>query len=287
MIGEVLVTGDKVVITIPQENREWGYNPCPDGTLATFLYPSEMHCGRKDGYRAPGVYENHSWLNLLLSDGKTLTEFAGRVEMVDHPEYEHRMELRHKARKLDPDFSRKEAKRLRDLPDTPFWEGDIVESKRAYHFYGKGPLEICTVRYNYIGEKRVDGSPMPLYDVTPVSNGCGTMSAGDEDLTLIQRGNYWKYYHNEPMVFESLLDEAKFFASIGQSHEIPNPVSGNYDWTKEGALEAIRSGLAHGFAVSSGLFGGGLYHSVVVFEDEKLGKRVAQATLEGFMQPKV
>lgn len=43
MIDELMRVGDEVAITIPQENREWGYNPCPDGTKAIILGFSEIY----------------------------------------------------------------------------------------------------------------------------------------------------------------------------------------------------------------------------------------------------
>ena len=41
MIDELMRIGDEVAITIPQENREWGYNPCPDGTKASAREPRQ------------------------------------------------------------------------------------------------------------------------------------------------------------------------------------------------------------------------------------------------------
>ena len=46
MIGELVKVGDEVAITIPEENRKWGYSPCLDGTKATVLGFSEIYYGR-------------------------------------------------------------------------------------------------------------------------------------------------------------------------------------------------------------------------------------------------
>jgi len=57
MIDDTVRIGDEVIVTIPKENRDWGYNPCPDGTKATVLGFSETHHSRIDelGIK-PGVY---------------------------------------------------------------------------------------------------------------------------------------------------------------------------------------------------------------------------------------
>jgi hypothetical protein len=87
-----LRVGDEVAITIPQENREWGYNPCPDGTKATILGFSEIHYGRLGNFGfKPGVYVNRACVNVRLPDGKEYSEYSGRLELTDKDEYERRL----------------------------------------------------------------------------------------------------------------------------------------------------------------------------------------------------
>lgn len=63
--------GDIVAIEVAKENREWGYNPAPDGTLATIVgfdritYTEEQAkaCGVK-----PGIHYNRCWARLKVGD---------------------------------------------------------------------------------------------------------------------------------------------------------------------------------------------------------------------------
>lgn len=60
--------GDIVSITIPKENRDWGYSPCPDGQRAVVI----------NDY-------NSAWVNLILLDGmsgKYHREFRPRLKVL-------------------------------------------------------------------------------------------------------------------------------------------------------------------------------------------------------------
>lgn len=91
MLDEILQVGDMVVINVPQENREWGYNPYPDGTIATFLRFSEIAYGWANFYgKEPGMYENTLWAYFQLENGEEICEFTGRAELIDSSEAERR-----------------------------------------------------------------------------------------------------------------------------------------------------------------------------------------------------
>ena len=62
-----LKEGDEVIITIEKENRDWGYNPFPDGTKATVL-----------GFVNP---EFPAWVMLRLKNGREHTEFYTRLKL--------------------------------------------------------------------------------------------------------------------------------------------------------------------------------------------------------------
>jgi len=61
--------GDIVTVMVPAENREWGYDPCPDGTLGKVVGFDEIvwagdwasRCGFK-----PGVYVNRYWAHIEI-----------------------------------------------------------------------------------------------------------------------------------------------------------------------------------------------------------------------------
>lgn len=288
MIGELLRIGDKVVIEIPKENREWGFNPVPDGTVAEITGFSEIHYGRLNNFgRESGVYENRSWVDLKLDSGETLNLSTCFVELQDKEQLNARKKIRKALMDQDPDFLSKEKTRLRDLPDTIFWEGDFVKFRPGSKLATDHPegLQIVGINYEYIGQICDDGvTPMPLYRVSEGLKGGWHMSVGELDLVFVERGPVWKLAHDEPVEFDSLEDEANLANMMGRTKELRNPKSGLYSWTKDEVLAAIADGYAHGFSVSSGgLFvPNTLNHSAVLFADEDLGRRVAAATLEGF-----
>ena len=287
MIEETMRIGDKVVITIPQENRKWGYNPCPDGTKATILGFSEVYYGRIRNFgRKPGVYVNRAWVKLLLEDGRKHTEYSGRLELVDKAEYERRVAAFRKYQQEHPHTWLKR-EFLRELPETPFWEGDFVRvcgrSYREIPFnHGSDVFQIVGIDYPYLNERTQTGGKYPAYNISEKLEAGWDIQASEDNMVLIERGPVWKFYHNEPIKFAGIQEEAQFFDLLGHTEEVRNPANGSYKWTKEEVIEAIQSGLVHGFAVSRGLFGGKPRIVTKRFKDEDLGRRVAKATLEGF-----
>lgn len=274
MLGEVLSIGDQCSIKIPKENREWGYNPCPDGTIVTVTSFIDSYYGRTGNFgREPGVYQNGCWVN--VSNGqKEWCENTGRLTLVDEEEYKHRVA----DWRVSPEKYRV---KLRDLPATAFWEGDFITCS-AIKVFNWGKLYIQGIDYQNIGNFCADGvTPMPIYMVSGIGVG-GYTHVGENECSLIERGNVWKYYHNEVINFASLAEEASFFDLLGHTYEVRNPANKLYSWTKDEVLEAIRQGIAHGFSVSNGLFGSGPRPTAIRFKNEELGKRVAEATLRGF-----
>ncbi|MDA2922976.1 hypothetical protein MYX07_06970 [Patescibacteria group bacterium AH-259-L07] len=292
MIDELMRIGDEVVITIPRENRECGYNPCPDGTKATILGFSEIHYGRLGNLGLqPGVYVNRAWTNLRLEDGREHTEYTYRLELTDKDESNRRLAEFRKRQQENPDNWRNK-EFLRELPETPFWEGDFVRVRgrsAVTSVYSEMPPEhdpdvfqIIGIDYRYLTEKTQVGTKYPAYNISDKLGSGWHTSASEDDMVLVERGPVWKLYHDEPITFDDIKEEASFFESLGHTEEVRNPANGLYKWTKEEVLEAIQRGIIHGFSVSSGLFGSGPSISATRFRNEELGARVAQATLEGF-----
>lgn len=292
MIDELMKIGDQVAITIDKENREWGYNPCPDGTTATILGFSEIHYGRLGNLGLkPGIYVNRAWVRLRLADGREHTEWSGRMDLTDKDETTRRLAEFRKRQKENPDYWRTH-EFLRELPETPFWEGDFVRVRGrsvVTSVYSEMPPErdpdtfqIIGIDYHYLAEKTQIGTKYPAYKISSSLSAGWNTSASEDDMELVERGPVWKFYHNEPIVFASVQDEANFFTSLGHTDEVRNPANGLYKWSKDEVLDAIRKGLVHGFSVSSGFFGTGPSICAKRFHNEELGKRVAKATLEGF-----
>jgi len=293
MIGEVLRVGDEVSITVPQENRDWGYNPCPDATRAVVLGFSEIHYGRINNFGfEPGVYPNNSWVKLRLEDGRESIEFASRLELTDKGEYERRVAELRELNQVDPDSWHKRKEFIRDLPETPFWEGDVVlvhklvpiavVSKEMLPESGPEVFVVVGIDYAYLDEKTTVGTKYPAYRISDQLNAGWYTSASEDEMELVERGLIWKYHHGEPLQFADIKEEASFFQMLGLTEEVRNPANGLFKWTKDEVLAAIQEGIVHGFSMSSGFFGTKPIISARRFRDEELGKRVAQATLEGF-----
>ena len=156
IIGETLKIGDKVVVTIPKDSREWGYSPCSDGTIAEVTGFAEIHYGRIHNFgKAPGVYENRCWA-YVKTPGKEWCENTGRLDLLDKQEQESR-----KQKWIES--GRPGGKYLRPLPDTEFWEEDVIKCTSLPEY---DKLYIVKIGYEEMGQKRIDGSPMPIYAVS-------------------------------------------------------------------------------------------------------------------------
>lgn len=62
--------GDMVRVSVLPENREWGYDPCHDGTIAKVVGFAEIELTGAWTDK-PGVYRNRYW-PILEADGKNL-----------------------------------------------------------------------------------------------------------------------------------------------------------------------------------------------------------------------
>lgn len=292
MLGELVKIGEVVVLDVCKENREWGYNPGSDGTRAEILSFGEIAHGRGDGLGyPPGIYVNRCWMNIRYLEGDREGEedcmSCCHLAPGDKDEYARRVEER-RARyarlreqgEESPFLSEKEF--LRELPETEFYEGDKVVIVRPGEHFDKETGTVSRIEYSAIesGRTRDDGSPWPIYDVHLDSG--GTVSMEESWIELLERGNIWKEFHGEELVFSSLMEEATYHKRMGRAQEIRNPKDGYYTFTKDEALDAIESGIGHSIAVGGGLFGCGPTTSVYRFDDEELGGRVAAETLKGF-----
>jgi hypothetical protein len=210
-----------------------------------------------------------------MPDGSEHTEFSGRLRLTGEGAHEKRLNEHSESIRAAREQERKhpdDTGLIRELPELPFWEWDIVMHEGE-------SLKIVSIEYDRLNAKTNDGGPWPIYHV----GGEGWYrSAKETDIHLVRRGQVWQFYHGFPIKFGSVEEEAKLHDAMGLTYEIRNPANKLYKWTKDEVLSAIARGLAHGFSVSQGLFGSGIHHSAMRFVDEELGKRVAQETLRGF-----
>jgi hypothetical protein len=258
--------GDKGTIQVCTENREWGYDPCADGTEIEVVGFAEIPYGRIHNYgKKPGIYHNRSWPSVRLPNGEVINLHSCHVKFdVKRPwSYSKESQTR--------DF-------IRDLPETKFWEMDVVGFARH-----AGNFTIDTIRYDVIDMKCNDGSPYPFYNVRYPSPYGGYTAAEESELTLIERGNVWKLAHNEPLHFSDLTEEANFYHLIGDTEEVRNPRTEIYRWDLDDALWAIREGLADAIAVGPKMFSMGETETMARrFNNREVGERIRQETLKGF-----
>lgn len=266
MIGEILRVGDDVELTISKESRDAGYNPFPDGTRGVVTGFGEITWGRLNALgMKPGVYTNYSWVRVKLGNESEIFENSSSVTLVDTDEKERREKEWFSKRSED-----RVQEKVRDLPETPFWEGDIVSDVTIPDLQ----LVVTSINFDELASMR----NFRVYTVSPSMEDGWRSGANAADLRLIARGNVWKYYHNEPITFPDLISEARFFHRLGQSCEVRNPSNGLFSWRQEEVLAAIREGTAHCFS----MFRPSRDDCAQRFTNEELGARVARAITDGF-----
>lgn len=272
-----LELGERITIRVLQENREWGYNPAPDGTAGEVVGFSHISWGRANGVCKPGVYLNRCWPKVKLETGDTITIYHGHLAPVEIRE-----------REFLPLDKRKERDFVSELPETLFWEGDRVRLLNPPSYLKCDEVYVSQIHYDRIRNPSPNAHPnyiKNVYDLQERIDGGRIGNFGEDDLELIERGWVWNHYHDEPIEFPTLKDEANFYKSLAQVTQVKNPKTGHYGWDSlQDVLDGIEQGLGHAFTGSrGGLFGGsGINHSLWRYHDEELGKRLAEATLEEF-----
>jgi hypothetical protein len=294
--------GDRVVMDMDSEARSWGRKGVPDGTQGTVVgfHRWTEYIGRVDGSeRRIGRYINNSG-SLIAWDNGVNDEFpTSSYDLAFVENHEKLYEERWK------DKSYQEAFRHRswvgELPELPIWEWDIVaptktlldrDSEIVQHY---GPyFFVRRIDYNQIGEKRSDGvTPMPIYQCSPVGHTGPTFALDETEVKLHERGNVWKWMNNRPTLkFENLQEEISLHSALGLRKQIQNPTLGHYGWTLKQVLLAISNGDVDAFTVCNAFDAFlGIRESVTPdsdrhyaykFEDEDLGRRVREKTMEGF-----
>ena len=165
--------------------------------------------------------------------------------------------------------------RICDLPDTPFWVGDIV-SKNV----GRQRAESDGV----IAEVHHDRVPIQ-YAVTRATN--NPLPAGrwhENGLTLVERGNVWKLEHGEPLLFASLDEEAKFYKSLGMSQKLVNTREKDGLWSMKEAFDMLSLDRVDKITIK-GAYGNvpqGPRVVLIKYDNENLGRRVRDETLRQF-----
>ena len=273
--------GDRVRIKVAKHDDEY-CPPAPSGSEGVVVGFTEMDYGRNNyGGRRPGIYTNDNYSYVKLDNGKEVELGTFNLEFVDPTLDEIRIGENRKrvaevgvhehCRLLD------EEKFLRDLPETDFYEHDLVEyqSDRPYRSPEKGKI----TRVEYL--KQYDPRKRNIITYSIKLDESGTvMWIEPERIKLIERGSIWKYYHNEPLSFDSIPAEYEFWKAVGKVKYISNPKTNNYRWSENEAEAFVLNDKAHGWTGKGSPLSKGSDIQVFFMEDEEFGKKVRNFILD-------
>lgn len=190
-----------------------------EGQDLTVVGFQHMVVGRMThGYRAlpeplrPGIYLDHNYVGVATKTGISRAGhyWQSALELTDEEEAARRGP---RPQQLPPTF-------LRELPDTPFWEGDVVAFN--YALPESGETQIVTAVDHFGCTANGDNLPdhVSAYilgeELTPGYIGPQpTRLVAASRLKLVSRGNVWRYYHGEELHFETLVEEVRFAILMG------------------------------------------------------------------------
>lgn len=261
MLGCGLEVGDKVILDVSDDAISWGYKVGVNGEVLDVLGFSEIAYGRINnlGHR-PGIYENDCWIKVNPKTGNSFTISSCYLKPFDEVKYEKLCEENYGKRNF-----------IRPLPTTYFYELDEVKTPMGCGY-------INNIRYLEINRYYDNGVEMSPYTIQ-FKNG-GSSWFKEKDLTLIERGNVWKYYMDEPLSFNDIEDEVKFHKLMGWYDEVRNPRTSFYYWNFNEIANGIKNNVIDALYVSD--FIGITSNQCIKFHDEFLGRKIAKKTLEGF-----
>lgn len=274
--------GDRVEMAVQDSDEGWSKRAVVNGIQGTcigFNRYTTYHA-RIGSRNEPGEYRCNGSAIIRWDNGKFDNPSMHDIVFVDES-------LRADGKRNRPDFEAyRDAFQIEEfiapLPDLPFWEWDVVQAVGEDLFGPDTELRVTRINYSYLGETRVDGSPMPLFEVETLAGNSGYIAVNPDRIKLVRRGAIWKHF-NEPqsLTFDTLEDEIKFNLAMSFYAEVRNPKTGNYHWPKEDVLEGAKVGVIDLVAT------GGVFFSVVSARGLKLtnpdlAKRCNAKLIEGF-----
>jgi hypothetical protein len=243
--------GDAVVLDL-QDRKLKGVS---DGETVTIVAFSERHEGRTVGVGVPpGLWKNYSYATVRDSRGG-----------------EHDVHTSHLQPVPGRDYVRLPRQHVRGLPDTPFWEDDIVE------VYDGRRGTISTIDY----DEFENAAERPVYSVS-FSNSGSSERFHARSLDLVERGNVWRYHHGEEIDFENAAEEATLLHRLSLVTGVTNRDTGHGGFSWDEAVQALRNGEAdviwHNWAVA--LDDPGYKVECYTIDDPVAGERCRAAFLE-------
>lgn len=242
--------GDKVAVNI-----ERSVGGLKDGDVVTIEDFLSLYEGRTDGVGVPpGLWRNYSYAKIRDESGflheihtSDLRPLPGN-EVVALP------------RLL-----------LADLPETSFWEDDVVET-----FQGR------------VGHVHV----IDYYDAASGKSCAGAyrvrFKEGDQEdyhehgLELVERGNVWRFFNDEPLSFTHALEEARFYHRISHVTSVINTAEAKATFLWDDAVALLEAGEAdviwHNWAVATS--DPGYRVECYVIDDPEVGERCRAALID-------
>lgn len=186
-----------------------------DGEVVTIKDFAARFEGRTDGLGIPpGLWRNYAWATILDARGRThevrsdcLTPLPGR------------------------DYLRLPRVLLADLPETPLWEDDVVET------YEGRIGTVSRVNYDVVGDPDSQEYRIRFDEGSVVDYHARA-------LTLLDRGDVWRFYNGEKPFFDDAVAEAMFYHRTSQVTAVHNREedTASFDWNR--AVAMLESGQA-------------------------------------------
>jgi hypothetical protein len=291
VLEQFIQLGDRVIVNIDPEKRHWVKISHVDGTVGTVVGFKQYHdyVARFNNFgKVQGVYSKRG-LPLVRFEDRTGDYFSAHDLAFKNPTLKEKRSAERIARGgLAADEEYSSTTRISDLPETPFWEHDIVtvHSHKWGGDFGAPYSECETPAVLKIDSINYDDDGNHTYSVSGMyasGHTIGQIRADKKELKLVARGNVWRYYNDEPLIFADLKEEIGFHRSLGKIQTLRNPLRNSYYlWTMSEALAAIRDGRGDAFSHAQGFFGGHSRIEIKRFEDRDLGERVRATTIEGW-----
>ena len=301
MLDHIIRAGDRVRMKMDADSRKWGCKGVDDGTLGTVTGRNRATGIIQSRYprysREPGLYAKDAGILVKWDEYPEGVDPNDRdynhvsavsLEPADtfRKEYEARLNAEWPVNNPDGTPNRNfdiikegdrldKMERIGDLPETEFWELDIV-SWRGDRY------RIHHINYGRWGPEGTHCYSMQEVDENNVYKRNGSTTVDPSELVLLERGNVWREAHGEPLIFSSFEEEIDFANGMGRSDSVRNPRHGLYSWTLEEVLEAIKDGQVDGFTNPTTPFSGTRRINATRFHDRNLGERVRQETMNGF-----
>ncbi len=265
-LDNLLREGDEVEVITSETRSGYGNNPRQKGDRGIVVgYEEEYEPRFPISDRLPGVYSVLYLPKVAFPDQIQLICTA-YLKPVDWNVLEGR-EKRHSFL-------------IRELPDTPFWEDDLVKCpKTAFLVSVQAPPHVQS------GEEmwRVTQAENPedeSYQLVLVgSGGSIRTSAEANDLVLHRRGNFWRPAHGLPVEFESWLEEVEFYHNSRTAQKVGSERFS--DQAVRQAIDLVRESKIDFFVVTTGVYN---MRDVVSYRlnDPDAGNRIRPAFLSSW-----